>query len=1245
MLQVAQQLARVRATGRFLLILRRLAQCLAILLPVMVILGLIDYLLRLPWQLRLGIGVILLGLALYWLATRLYRAVRFSPTIPELALRAERVYPQLAGSFASAVEFSLASDEYASPATTAGMAQSAIAEMQSKLGQVNLNRLLRFSPTVWSVLLALLSVMLLGAVVAAAPTASATAASRWLNPLGGAEWPKRNHVELGQPQPVYAVGAPIQLSATVTQGPSDDLPMTIRYRIADAEGEAGQWQTVLGKPSANDAATNPGFYKAQIDIPAQVARSLMAGRRDSAVLEVTYTAGDFTTEIQELVIAARPEVAGVTASITPPRYAQGLVSGQTIALHEQADRMASCSAYLGSTVNLRVELNKPLPETAVQDVAEKSGLPQDAEIKLTNENGLITGFSAKWTLTQDVVCAFVLTDSFGLSSTDSDRMYRVQAREDEPPRVVLLGPAIDESVLPTALVNLSATSEDDIAMQSLRLDVQVPDRDNTPEDAEQVATRLLKDPALLTTNLTESISLDHTIQLNGLGLIPGDEVLITAIGKDVYAGEDLALHEVSSETRRLRVITEQELADQVRRVLSGIRNTAQTLERNQRLVAERTERGDPSEAAGQQGDLTRRIAAQSDQLDAVRERLSRNAPENLEGLERLLDRAEGLLDNARQASEQAEQDLQDSAAQSDQAEAASQAASNAREQAEAAEAQGDPAQAQDQQQQAEQSQQEAAEAAAEAQQSREEAGENQERTQRQLGELVAALDMGESVGEVESELSSILDEAERLAQDTRELLPRTVGREREDLPEEVRGQLDEAAERQQELAERAEALVDKMRQTAAEVGEQGQTPEQRATAKTLEEAAAVAERQGLEENTEEAAENLEENQVADAATQQQQSISTLQQMMAELGKQQDRRQEELQRLLTELAEKIQKLVTDQEAELARAEQAQADALAALEQPLFELRRRVMLVEAEANESTDTVAVVEPLGWAVRRQAEAIKAIRAQDKQATVAAETEALAQLRRALEQINEQQQDMADEQQRQERLQLRQAYYDLAEKQEQLTAIVGQHLSDESYSRRDWRQINGLHEEALEEAEFDEVQEAIRAKAKELSEQIGEAMVYQSTHRRIDQSAARAENRLSTRTIDELVISDQVATAQLLRTMGDAMDDAALEEKFEQRSEQQDDSEGGSGESGSNSEDPPLVPDLAEIKLLRELMISVKDQTAELDGLAEEKGTEAYQQRLAELAQTQQELGDLGQYLLDKLREQMQPPVEEERN
>ena len=68
------------------------------------------------------------------------------------------------------------------------------------------------------------------------------------------------------------------------------------------------------------------------------------------------------------------------------------------------------------------------------------------------------------------------------------------------------------------------------------------------------------------------------------------------------------------------------------------------------------------------------------------------------------------------------------------------------------------------------------------------------------------------------------------------------------------------------------------------------------------------------------------------------------------------------------------------------------------------------------------------------------------------------------------------------------------------------------------------------------------------------------------------------------------------------------------------------------------------EIKLLRELMITMKSQTEELDGQAN-RDDPAYQQRLGELADAQRELGELGEQLLDKLREQMQPPQEEERN
>lgn len=1263
MQHVARQLEHVRRTSRMLLILRRVAQWVAVVVVVAIVLGLIDYALRLPGVIRLGLGLIVLGLAGVWLLTRLARAYRFWPTIAELALRAERLYPQLSGSLASAVAFSTGGTEYEEPtarATTATMAKRAVDEAQSKLDGVDLNKLIRHKPTLNAALLALLTLAVLGTIVGTVPVAASTAAQRWLMPLGDAQWPKRNAVESLTDGAVRPVDGKVRLRAKVTQGLAPGMKMEIAYRVVGTEGDGspGEWMRVrVAEQRAELAAGNAGVFETLVDVPPQVARSLMAGERESAVLEYTFTAGDFTTEPAELTLAARPEVASVVAAITPPDYAQGLIREQTIPMHEQQDRIATASCYTHSNVTLRVGFNKPIPiATARQAVQDALRAPSDPAggaaparwrhmaVTFDGEDiGQTTGATIRITglLTQTEL-AFALTDRFGLTSSDSERRYRIQALEDESPTVVLLEPMTDETVLPTARVLLKAMGEDDIAMESLALAVLAPDRANTPDDAEETLTRLLDDPGLFTTGRVGSLDLEHTLDLATLDLLPGDEVLVTAMGQDIFEittgdADETERHAFAqSQTRRLRIITEQELADQARRVLRGVRDTAQSLERTQRILRQRNEDGmDSAETAAQQGEVSRRVAAQREQVDALRERLERNGATGLDPLEELIEQADGMLDAAQEASDQAQRSLDQSGQQQ-------QRGSDARRAAQQAEQQGDTSQAQAQSEKAQDAEQQQAQA-------QEEAGEAQEQVQRELAALVAALDVGESIGEVESELSQLQQDAQRVADDTRELLPQTVGQDREDLPQELQDQLDRNAQQQQEIAERAAALLDKMRSTAGQIAEQGEqqaTPQQRAAARTMQEAAEVGERQGLEENTEQAAQELEENQITDAATRQQQAQATLEQMLAEMGQQQQRQQEELRRLLQELAEKVQKLVTEQEEQLARVTQAQPGAVAVLEAPLMQLRRRTMAVEQEAAATPETDAAGKALGQAVSAQAQAVRALRSNDKGAAEQAETLALAHLREALRLLNEEQQDQQQEQQRQERAALRQAYTELAARQQALHDMVAQHARDEAYSRRDWRQVNALHEAALEGEAFDAAQEAIRVEAEGLSELAGEAMVYQSMHRRIDQASRRAHVRLRDRRADGLVLGEQSRVAALLRAMAEALDDTGEQDKFE-REQQEQQQQQGEGE-GGESPPPPLVPDLAQVKLLREVQIDLRRQTEMLNRLGDQLTPAERAQRLQELSAQQRELGELGAALLEKLEEMMgggaspQPPTPE---
>ena len=1124
------------------------------------------------------------------------------------------------------------------PPATAHLAQRAVSQAESKLGGVDLGRLIRPWPTLSAVCLALLSVAALAGLTAAAPHASAIAAQRWLMPLGSAHWPDRQAIQPLTQAVVHPVDGKVRLRAKVSRGFRDGMKMTIAYRVRAQDGARGEWTRVRVAEQRTGALSDErGVFETLVEVPAPVARSLMSGEQQRAVLEYRFEAGDAQTAAAELTLAARPEVVSVVVNTAPPAYARGLVGEQTFPLHEQEDRVATASAYIGSQVSLRVGFNKPVPlrharraaeaaltpDTSVQaptgppaqawgEVSIRYHTPQDA-------GDHAQGFTLTGTLVAPALVSFRLSDEYGLTSTGADRLYRLQTLRDEPPMVTLLDPMVDESVLPTARVGLQAVGEDDIAMQELRLQVAAPDRDHAPSDAGPLTSRFLDDPALRTTGRFGRLGVTHAVELETLGLLPGDEVFITAIGQDVYHLDGQRHDPARSATRRLRVITEQELADQLRRVLRGVRDTAQSLGQTQRVLRQRSGDGvDPAEAAAQQGEVSRRITAQREQVQALQRRMDRNRAADLDALQELLNRADGLLDHAEDLSGQAQAAL-------GQAGGARQRAAGAQRQQEAAEASGDLARAQEQQRRAEQATQEQGNA-------QEQAGEAQEQVQRDLSSLVAALDMGESIGEVASRLSALRRDAERVAGQTQQLLPQTIGQPRESLPEAVQDALARNAADQREIAGRAEALLDQMRATAQQIAEQGEqqgaTPQQRAAARTMQEAAEVGERQGLEENTQRAAERLDDNQIAEAAVGQQQAMSALDQMLAEMGRQSQRRQEELRRLLQELAQKVQRLVDDQQAQLERLQAAGPDGLAGLEPALIQLRRRVMLVEEEAIVSPETASAGESLGQAVSRQAAAVRAVRANDRDGAEHGEAEALDRLQEALRRLSEAEQQQQQDQRRAERAALRQAYYDLADRQAVLQGAVSQHERDEAYGRRDWRQINRLHAEALQGAAFDAAQGAIQAAAQALGGQVGDAMVYQSLHRRIDQAAGRAQLRLRGRRADGQVTADQGQVASMLRAMGDALDEAGQPDKFER------DQQASDGGSGGEGQEPPLVPDLAEIKLLRGVQIDLRRQTEALDGLTDQLSPQAYRQRLEDLAEQQRELGQLGGQLVERLQQ-----------
>src|SRR5262249_5537817 len=137
---------------------------------------------------------------------------------------------------------------------------------------------------------------------------------------------------------------------------------------------------------------------------------------------------------------------------------------------------------------------------------------------------------------------------------------------------------------------------------------------------------------------------------------PRDEVWLTAIAKDTYAAEGREHDPARSSTRRLRIISESDLVEQVRTELSGVRQAAMRLDQDQADISRRAQNADPAETRPLQEGLTQRVAPQGDVVKRLGDRITRN---NLvdRSLSALLDDSARALADAEHASGQAARDL------------------------------------------------------------------------------------------------------------------------------------------------------------------------------------------------------------------------------------------------------------------------------------------------------------------------------------------------------------------------------------------------------------------------------------------------------------------------------------------------------------------------------------------------------------------------------------------------------------
>ena len=241
-----------------------------------------------------------------------------------------------------------------------------------------------------------------------------------------------------------------------------------------------------------------------------------------------------------------------------------------------------------------------------------------------------------WRLKRTRSLNLSLVDEFDLSNTDTIA-YRIEAIEDHPPSVTILKPQNDEPVLATAVVNLVTEARDDVAVESIGLEASIQKLGSAETPSEVSWTKQ-------SNANTPTARLSAELELSQLNVSVGDTVIIYGICEDVYQVNDKRHEAVRSPMRRLRIISDLDLATQIRRDLGVIRQNAIRIEAMQAELQDDVI--DDSVQPGidrAQAQIAERIATQRDAIDALNQRMDTNNIQD-EQLDRLVEQSGDLLD-------------------------------------------------------------------------------------------------------------------------------------------------------------------------------------------------------------------------------------------------------------------------------------------------------------------------------------------------------------------------------------------------------------------------------------------------------------------------------------------------------------------------------------------------------------------------------------------------------------------------
>lgn len=1228
------RLERLALLAKLLLVVHRLAWIIAGAVAGLSLLILLDLVLRSPGWLR---GIILLisgSTLLSALLVRVLPALRFKPSVGQIALRLERAEEGkkagLTDLLTSAVEISRSPGAGLSGALSTPL----LAAAADRLRSVRAASVLRLGPALTAFSVASVAVIAALSIAAVYPTMTLIGLRRTFTPWTDAAWPKRTQIADATGVSFHALNSALPIRAGVVRAPggAGSAAVTVKYRLITPQG-AGELKsaelTGQNKPVQVSISTEQGERQT---VPAILSErlletnTLIAGLTglppDSAQLEYWLLSGDDETAPARIALITPPSVEEASLKITPPKYAlsRGFKPLASIDLGNGLDQRASYSGVLsGSAVELSVRFNKPVPKPTEATTAKLLG--DDAVKLLQSPGGGATYLDNQWTIrgtaSSSARFAVMPRDERGVLSSE-EAVFRVGVTPDKPAEVAVVSPARDDEVLINSTINAEIEARDDVALREASLLAQLARRSTgttsgVPEPVGEHSTlaTLNEKPEAVQTRMSAKAG----VSLKDLGAVAGDEVWIWGVANDIYADAETGKTRTPtvSTIRKMRVISSEQLVERLYNQLEGVRRGAQRASTQQQRASEST-KAQGKNASEQQSQVGEQIAQLRQQLREVRERAAQNASKT----------SANASEN--QSTSQRERDAEEAikSLDSELARVLKEAEAAAKDAGEAS------AEAQKQLAQAAQNQTQAGQQAAQqaAQQASQQAQNAQQRAKDRLDDLSAMLDRGQGAFAQRLRVQRLLEEQNALREQAAQRARETAGKSLDQLSPQQRAAVEQAAQEQENLAARGEELL----RTLREKGEQLKKDDP-ASSEALKQAAGEGERNGLTEQMRRASSSIRRNQQQSAQEQQQQAADTLKQMLQQLNDAEKNRDAVLRRKLDSLVESIRTLIAGQTKQIDALQKAgekiDAPAGETLAAGVITLHTSTLATAQEAGAMGEEGGEIEQaLQTAGSRQVASITLLRTDpvDAPAALSAQRDALTNLQRALKLAEEQSKKAQSREQQRKAAELRKAYQETLEKQKAVTT-----RSEAASAAPADRRRRALTREIAQE------QDRVRTTLSDLlkaNEGLGETSPFSLAHQVMDEASAGAAELLREDKLAGALTLRQATISDTLTALIEALDEASSPDEF--RTPEEGDNQQNQGGGNQQGGQQPLIPPLAQLKGLRQMQQSALNLTRKAAAAAETP--ELAKLLTDQAAEIQKRLSQEATKIIEQMNQQQNP-------